>query len=123
MNLVQNARGESSGDAYVELGSEEEVMRALALHRSNFGHRYLEIFRTSRAEVQDNLRGVVREVPPVLERPPDRKPVASSSTLRLRGLPFHVGNKDIVSFFRGFQLLPELIQVVVTTLVLLSRSS
>ncbi|EKX54712.1 hypothetical protein GUITHDRAFT_57099, partial [Guillardia theta CCMP2712] len=51
VNLIQNARGESSGDAYVELGSEEEVMRALALHRSNFGHRYLEIFRTSRAEV------------------------------------------------------------------------
>eukprot|EP00960_Hanusia_phi_P036498 752347-Hanusia_phi.AAC.2 len=111
VSLVPNARGESSGDALVEFGSEEEVIRALSLHRAHFGHRYLEIFRVGKGDAQE-VSGR-REIPPAIpvEQPPPRLPVVSSSTLRLRGLPFHVGNRDIANFFRGFQILPDLIQV------------
>ena len=50
--FVKHRNGKMTGDAFVLFGSEEIATRALAKHKEYLGTRYIEIFRSTTAEVQ-----------------------------------------------------------------------
>ncbi|XP_022656369.1 RNA-binding protein fusilli-like isoform X2 [Varroa destructor] len=53
--FVKKPDGRATGDAFVLFASEEAADRALAKHRETIGARYIELFRSSTAEVQQVL--------------------------------------------------------------------
>lgn len=50
--LVSHPDGSSTGDAFVLFERESEGQLALKKHRQNIGKRYVELFRSTRAELQ-----------------------------------------------------------------------
>lgn len=50
--FVNRSDGKPTGDAFVMFGTDETGRRALAKHRERIGTRYIELFRTTQAEVQ-----------------------------------------------------------------------
>lgn len=50
--FVKKADGRATGDAFVLFQSEEMASRALQKHREVIGSRYIELFRSTTAEVQ-----------------------------------------------------------------------
>lgn len=50
--LVSHPDGSSTGDAFVLFDEECEGQLALKKHRENIGKRYVELFRSTRAELQ-----------------------------------------------------------------------
>lgn len=50
--FVNKADGRSTGDAFVLVAKEEEAEAALARHKDLIGTRYIELFRSTTAEVQ-----------------------------------------------------------------------
>lgn len=52
MLFVHYPDGRATGDAFVMTKSEEEAARALLKHKETMGTRYIELFRSTSAEVQ-----------------------------------------------------------------------
>ena len=50
--LVSHPDGSPTGDAFVLFETEAEGQIALKKHRENIGKRYVELFRSTRAELQ-----------------------------------------------------------------------
>jgi len=50
--FVHQADGRATGDAFVLFPSEPEATKALAKHRQCIGTRYIELFKSTTAEVQ-----------------------------------------------------------------------
>jgi epithelial splicing regulatory protein 1/2 len=50
--FVKKHDGRATGDAFVMFATEEEGSKALAKHRDIIGSRYIELFRSTTAEVQ-----------------------------------------------------------------------
>lgn len=53
--FVHQADGRATGDAFVLFSSEEEANRALTKHKQLIGTRYIELFKSTTAEVQQVL--------------------------------------------------------------------
>lgn len=47
VTIVKNYDGRSSGTAYIEVASEDDVKAALAKDRMKIGRRYIEVFEVS----------------------------------------------------------------------------
>lgn len=52
MLFVRKPDGRATGDAFVLFSSEEDSAKALSKHREIIGSRYIELFRSTTAEVQ-----------------------------------------------------------------------
>jgi RNA recognition motif-containing protein len=52
--FLQRSDGRPSGDAFVHFGDEQSCRRALQKHRQRMGSRYIELFRTTQAEVESH---------------------------------------------------------------------
>ena len=50
--FVKKPDGRATGDAFVLLAEESEAEKALHKHKENMGSRYIELFRSTTAEVQ-----------------------------------------------------------------------
>lgn len=50
--FVHQADGRATGDAFVLFGSDDDATRALTKHRQCIGNRYIELFKSTTAEVQ-----------------------------------------------------------------------
>lgn len=50
--FVRRADGRATGDAFVLFSKEEDAPKALSRHRKLIGARYIELFRSTTAEVQ-----------------------------------------------------------------------
>ncbi|KAM4578331.1 G-rich sequence factor 1 [Fundulus diaphanus] len=112
ITIVTNSRGRNSGEAYVQFSSQEEADRALQKHRELMGHRYIEVFPSSRADVQSARRRLTSWNP---SQPASRRPVPEYQSnhravsqqisdvpthyIHMRGLPFQVSGEDIAKFF------------------------
>ncbi|KAG7482007.1 epithelial splicing regulatory 2-like isoform X1 [Solea senegalensis] len=109
--FVKYPDGRPTGDAFVLFSCEEYAQNALKKHKQILGKRYIELFRSTAAEVQQVLNRymstpLISTLPPspimpvpVLATPPFL-PSASSSRdcVRLRGLPYTAGIEDILEF-------------------------
>ncbi|XP_076011739.1 epithelial splicing regulatory protein 2 isoform X2 [Genypterus blacodes] len=109
--FVKYPDGRPTGDAFVLFSCEEYAQNALKKHKQILGKRYIELFRSTAAEVQQVLNRymstpLISTLPPppivpvsVLATPP-YLPTASSTRdcIRLRGLPYTAGIEDILEF-------------------------
>ena len=50
--FVRRPDGRSTGDAFVLFNEESDSVKALSKHRECIGSRYIELFRSTTAEVQ-----------------------------------------------------------------------
>ncbi|KAL1501512.1 hypothetical protein ABEB36_006819 [Hypothenemus hampei] len=113
--FVRKADGRATGDAFVLFGEEADAPKALAKHREVIGSRYIELFRSTTAEVQQVLnRSLMLDPPPASQLPTIPIPsypllpqhVITSGTrkdcVRLRGLPYEAQVEHILDFLGDY---------------------
>ena len=81
--------GRPSGEAFVELASEEDVSKALGHNNEHMGKRYVEIFRATKGQLEWEGRMA------------EKVGGGSGGVVRLRGLPYRCTEDDIRQFFQG----------------------
>ncbi|XP_034949442.1 RNA-binding protein fusilli isoform X2 [Chelonus insularis] len=107
--FVKKPDGRATGDAFVLFSKEEDAEKALSKHRDCIGVRYIELFRSTTAEVQQVLNRAIDskppvDLPPMLPLPPPLLPqyIITSGTrkdcVRLRGLPYEALVEHILEF-------------------------
>ncbi|XP_030756360.1 RNA-binding protein fusilli isoform X2 [Sitophilus oryzae] len=117
--FVRKRDGRATGDAFVLFSDESDAPKALAKHRDVIGSRYIELFRSTTAEVQQVLNRSLQEpssnssavniqsLPPIPQLPSPGFPLLpqhyiTSGTrkdcVRLRGLPYEAQVEHILDF-------------------------
>ncbi|XP_008430874.1 epithelial splicing regulatory protein 1 isoform X1 [Poecilia reticulata] len=110
--FVRYPDGRPTGDAFVLFACEEHAQCALRKHKELLGKRYIELFKSTAAEVQQVLNRyssaplipvapapLVSVLPAVSLLPP---PGGVRDCLRLRGLPYTASIEDILTFLGEF---------------------
>ncbi|KAJ2941239.1 hypothetical protein O0L34_g3435 [Tuta absoluta] len=118
--FVRRADGRATGDAFVLFAKEDEAPKALSRHRKLIGARYIELFRSTTAEVQQVLnrsletRTSATSTPATAPAPAEALlPVAlvpqhvitsgtAKDCVRLRGLPYEAQVEHILTFLDEF---------------------
>ncbi|XP_055628713.1 RNA-binding protein fusilli isoform X3 [Toxorhynchites rutilus septentrionalis] len=116
--FVKKPDGRATGDAFVLFAQESDAPKALSKHRESIGQRYIELFRSTTAEVQQVLNRSMdpktyeQSQPPLIAAlPPLQMPllpqhVITSGTekncIRLRGLPYEAKVEHILHFLEDF---------------------
>uniref|UniRef100_A0A3Q1CRS2 RRM domain-containing protein n=1 Tax=Amphiprion ocellaris TaxID=80972 RepID=A0A3Q1CRS2_AMPOC len=93
--FVKYPDGRPTGDAFVLFSCEEYAQNALKKHKQILGKRYIELFRSTAAEVQQVLNRYM-STPLIATLPPS--PIVTRDCIRLRGLPYTAGIEDILEF-------------------------
>ncbi|XP_005992863.1 epithelial splicing regulatory protein 2 isoform X3 [Latimeria chalumnae] len=105
--FVKYPDGRPTGDAFVLFACEEYAQNALKKHKGILGKRYIELFRSTAAEVQQVLNRYLSApliptlpcpIVPVFSQP---YPIATGNgrdCIRLRGLPYAATIEDILAF-------------------------
>ncbi|XP_051511282.1 epithelial splicing regulatory protein 2-like isoform X1 [Myxocyprinus asiaticus] len=110
--FVKYPDGRPTGDAFVLFACEEYAQNALKKHKQILGKRYIELFRSTAAEVQQVLNRymstpLISTLPPppppmvsvpVLASPPFITTGSMRDCIRLRGLPYTAAIEDILEF-------------------------
>ncbi|XP_061077506.1 epithelial splicing regulatory protein 2 isoform X2 [Conger conger] len=108
--FVKYPDGRPTGDAFVLFACEEYAQNALKKHKHILGKRYIELFRSTAAEVQQVLNRymstpLISTLPPppivsmpVLATPPFLTSSSCRDCVRLRGLPYTAAIEDILEF-------------------------
>ncbi|XP_053571184.1 epithelial splicing regulatory protein 1 isoform X2 [Bombina bombina] len=102
--------GRPTGDAFVLFACEEYAQNALKKHKDLLGKRYIELFRSTAAEVQQVLNRysstplIQLPTPPIIPVLPQPflPPVNVRDCIRLRGLPYAASIEDILEFLGEF---------------------
>ncbi|XP_011308354.1 heterogeneous nuclear ribonucleoprotein H [Fopius arisanus] len=97
IHMTMSREGRPSGEAYIEMESEEDIEKACKRDRDHMGHRYIEVFKAKRGEME----WVVKRSGLNLEN------VMDDGCVRLRGLPFGCSKEEIAQFFSGLEILPN----------------
>ncbi|ETE65027.1 Epithelial splicing regulatory protein 2 [Ophiophagus hannah] len=105
--FVKYPDGRPTGDAFVLFACEDYAQNALKKHKEILGKRYIELFRSTAAEVQQVLNRymsapLIATLPtPIVPVIPPPYTIAAGSVrdcVRLRGLPYTAGIDDILEF-------------------------
>ncbi|CAD6209119.1 GSCOCG00003736001-RA-CDS [Cotesia congregata] len=94
IHMTMSREGRPSGEAYIEMESEEDIEKACKRDRDHMGHRYIEVRRSE-------MEWVVKRSGLNLENAMD------DGCVRLRGLPFGCSKEEIAQFFSGLEILPN----------------
>uniref|UniRef100_A0A5F8GZ48 Epithelial splicing regulatory protein 1 n=1 Tax=Monodelphis domestica TaxID=13616 RepID=A0A5F8GZ48_MONDO len=102
--------GRPTGDAFVLFACEEYAQNALRKHKDLLGKRYIELFRSTAAEVQQVLNRfsstplIPLPTPPIIPVLPQQfvTPTNVRDCIRLRGLPYAATIEDILEFLGEF---------------------
>ncbi|CAD1472287.1 unnamed protein product, partial [Heterotrigona itama] len=97
VHMTMSREGRPSGEAYVEMDTLEDIEKACKRDRDHMGHRYIEVFKAKRGEME----WVVKRSGMNLENAMD------DGCVRLRGLPFGCSKEEIAQFFSGLEILPN----------------
>lgn len=95
--FTYSKEGRPSGEAFIELKTAEDFKNALVKDRKYMGHRYIEVFKSNRSEMDWVLKRCG----------PADYDSSSGCMLRLRGLPFGCSKEEIVQFFSGLRIVPN----------------
>ncbi|XP_065168952.1 RNA-binding protein fusilli isoform X3 [Atheta coriaria] len=109
--FVKKPDGRATGDAFVLFANESDAPKALSKHRECIGSRYIELFRSTIAEVQQVLNRSLDPktydppaplIPPIPQLPLLPQHIITSGTrkdcVRLRGLPYEAQVEHILDF-------------------------
>jgi len=109
--FVRKSDGRATGDAFVLFETEDTAAKALQKHREVIGARYIELFRSTTAEVQQVLnrsmdprtyeqqQPLIASLPQVPLMPQQLLPSGSrKDCIRLRGLPYEAQVEQILEF-------------------------
>jgi len=113
--IRESGVGRPSGNAYVEVASDEEAEKSLALNRECIGSRYIEMYKSSQAELKGSVGGVgqpslasgaqnfggLQLLPGV-----QGGQSGGNNCIRMRGLPWQATEQDIIMFFREVDVIP-----------------
>ncbi|KAG1675093.1 Heterogeneous nuclear ribonucleoprotein H2 [Nymphon striatum] len=88
--------GRPSGECYIEFDSEEDLNTAFKKHKHTMGHRYVEIFKSERSEME----WVCRKNYPSNDS-------NATGFVWLRGIPFGCSKEEIAQFFAGLKIVPN----------------
>ncbi|XP_073848787.1 epithelial splicing regulatory protein fusilli isoform X2 [Musca autumnalis] len=117
--FVKKPDGRATGDAFVLFASESDAPKALSRHRESIGQRYIELFRSTTAEVQQVLNRsldpktyepnhqppLIAQLPPMQLSLLPQHLITSGTTkncIRLRGLPYEALVEHILHFLDDF---------------------
>lgn len=102
VQITTGRNGRPSGEAFVEVEDEDDMENALKKNKEHLGHRYIEVFKVKRQEMDWMLEhtGVVEGN------------AFDQGCVRLRGLPFDSKKDDIAEFFSGLEIIPNGITIV-----------
>ncbi|XP_032139702.1 epithelial splicing regulatory protein 2 isoform X3 [Cebus imitator] len=102
--FVRHPDGRPTGDAFALFACEELAQAALRRHKGMLGKRYIELFRSTAAEVQQVLNRYASGpllptlTAPLLPIPFTLAAGTGRDCVRLRGLPYTATIEDILSF-------------------------
>ncbi|XP_028673471.1 epithelial splicing regulatory protein 1 isoform X1 [Erpetoichthys calabaricus] len=104
--FVKYPDGRPTGDAFVLFSCEEYSQNALKKHKDILGKRYIELFKSTAAEVQQVLNRFTSTPlipitpPPIIPVLPQPfvPPPSTRDCVRLRGLPYVATIEDILEF-------------------------
>ncbi|XP_059913580.1 heterogeneous nuclear ribonucleoprotein H-like [Gadus macrocephalus] len=94
--------GRPSGEAFVELESDEDLKIAVKKDRETLGHRYVEVFKSNSVEME----WVLKHTGPGCTQP-EEEAGDGEGLVRLRGLPFGCSKEEILQFFSGMEIVPN----------------
>lgn len=87
--------GWATGEAFVEIPTQEGVEEALKLHKNVLGSRYIEVFSSTRGEMESRRQ----------RAPSSGSPVnPGACVVRLRGFPFSATEAQIREFLQGISI-------------------
>ncbi|XP_033849359.1 epithelial splicing regulatory protein 1-like isoform X2 [Acipenser ruthenus] len=109
--FVKYPDGRPTGDAFVLFAREEVSQNALKKHKDILGKRYIELFKSTAAEVQQVLNRytsapLIPISPPIIPVLPQPfvPPPSVRDCVRLRGLPYIASIEDILEFLAEFTM-------------------
>ncbi|XKL66577.1 hypothetical protein PGB90_009997 [Kerria lacca] len=97
VHITMSREGRPSGEAFIELESKGDAEKALRKDKQHMGHRYIEIFKTSRSDMDWYVARSGSNVENVMDE----------CCIRLRGLPYGCTKNDITQFFSGLTIVPN----------------
>ncbi|BFZ11938.1 hypothetical protein BsWGS_14977 [Bradybaena similaris] len=97
VHFTYSREGRPSGEAFVELESEDDVSKALAQNYEHIETRYIEVFRVTKSEMDWIIKRAGS----------DRQENNENTVVKLRGLPFGCSKEEIAHFFTGLEIVPN----------------
>ncbi|XP_035290231.1 heterogeneous nuclear ribonucleoprotein H-like isoform X4 [Anguilla rostrata] len=97
IHFTYTREGRPSGEAFVEMESEDDVKIAVKKDRETMGHRYVEVFKSNNVEMDWVMK----------HTGPNSPETEGDGLVRLRGLPFGCSKEEIVQFFSGLEIVPN----------------
>ncbi|KAH9495430.1 Heteroproteinous nuclear ribonucleoprotein H [Bulinus truncatus] len=97
IHFTFSREGRPSGEAFVELESEEDATNALAQNNEHIGSRYIEVFKVDKTEMDWMIKRAGADVAGGM----------ADAVVKLRGLPFGCSKEEIAQFFTGLEIVPN----------------
>ncbi|KAK7003773.1 heterogeneous nuclear ribonucleoprotein H [Biomphalaria glabrata] len=97
IHFTFSREGRPSGEAFVELESEEDITNALAQNNEHIGSRYIEVFKVDKSEMDWMIKRAGADVAGGM----------AEAVVKLRGLPFGCSKEEIAQFFTGLEIVPN----------------
>ncbi|EDV43260.1 uncharacterized protein Dana_GF16612, isoform A [Drosophila ananassae] len=88
--VTSRVDGKNTGEAYVEVSTQEDVEEARKLNKASMGHRYIEVFTATPKEAKEAMRKISGH--------------GNAFVVKLRGLPYAVTEQQIEEFFSGLEI-------------------
>ncbi|XP_041084214.1 probable RNA-binding protein 19 isoform X2 [Polyodon spathula] len=109
IRIVRNAHGNKTGSIFVDLKSEDEVVKALKRNKDYLGGRYIEVFRAkaSPADRAEKHRVEEKDWRRQLKEDEEEEEVSESGRLFVRNLPYTCSEEDISGLFSKYGPLSE----------------
>uniref|UniRef100_H2ZLI6 RRM domain-containing protein n=1 Tax=Ciona savignyi TaxID=51511 RepID=H2ZLI6_CIOSA len=87
-----------SGEAFVEVLSENDMQTCFEKDHNLIGKRYIEVFPSSVKEMEYILGP---------RDGPEENPTYVDAAVKLRGLPFQCSKEEVAQFFSGLDIVPN----------------
>ncbi|XP_041048983.1 heterogeneous nuclear ribonucleoprotein H2-like [Carcharodon carcharias] len=97
IHFTYTREGRPSGEAFIQLETEDDVKAAMKKDKESMGHRYVEVFKSNNIEMDWVLK----------HTGPNSPDSSNDGCVRLRGLPFGCSKEEIVQFFTGLEIVPN----------------
>jgi hypothetical protein len=94
---ISSRDGRVTGEALIALDSDEDVEKATSFHNKKMGHRYIEVYVSSRGDFLNVLERVLpKDVVPGIN--------PQNVVIRVRGIPYGSDEETIRNFFSRVNL-------------------